>query len=129
MTETGPLHESILTTVKKNLGIMESVTAFDPDLVILINGAFFKLHQMGVGPDVPFRIEDDSATWDDFCEEGTLDLVKPYIFLEVRMVFDPPTASVLSSMEKVKAEYEWRLNVADDQLLFKDDQNGTDPDE
>ena len=129
MTEIGPLYESILTTVKKSLGIMEDVTAFDPDIIILINGAFFKLHQMGVGPEEIFRIEDSDATWDEFCDEGELDLVKPYIFLEVRMVFDPPTASVLSSMEKIKAEYEWRLNVADDELLFKDDQNGTESDD
>lgn len=128
MTESGPLYESILNSVKKNLGIMEDVTAFDPDLVLLINSTFAKLHQMGVGPEETFEIEDSSNTWDEFYTNKDIALVKGYIYMEVRLIFDPPTASVLTSLEKKIAEYEWRLNVADDEPIFRSNQNGNESD-
>ena len=116
---------SILTSVKKNLGIPKEITAFDPDIILHINSVFAKLSQLGVGPSETFMIEDDYAEWDDFDTNADLNLVRSYMFLEVRMLFDPPTASVLTSMEKKIAEYEWRLNVAGDELTDRTNQNGT----
>lgn len=128
MTESGPFYESILNSVKKNLGIMEDITAFDPDIVLLINSTFAKLHQMGVGPEDTYEIEDETNTWDEFYTNKDIAMVRGYMFLEVRMMFDPPTASVLSSLEKKIAEYEWRLNVADDDLIYGSNQNGNESD-
>lgn len=128
MTEEGPLYESILTSVKKNLNIAENVTAFDPDILLHINSTFAKLNQLGVGPSETFFIEDADATWSDFSTKNDLNMVRSYIYLEVRLLFDPPTASVLTSLEKKIAEYEWRLNVADDDHIYRTVENGTDAD-
>lgn len=109
---------SILTSVKKNCNIPEDVTVFDPDIIMHINSTFAQLNQMGVGPKETFMIEDDSAQWDDFSTNLDINMVRSYMYLEVRLLFDPPTASVLSSLEKKRDEYAWRLNVADDDLLY-----------
>lgn len=109
---------SILGSVKKNLNIPDEVDVFDPDLLMHINTTLAKLNQMGIGPEEPLMVEDSSATWDELCT-GKLDaMVRSYVFLEVRLLFDPPTASVLTSYEKKRDELEWRLNVADDDLLY-----------
>lgn len=109
---------SILTSVKKNCNIPEDVTVFDPDIIMHINSVFAQLNQMGVGPRETFMIEDDSAQWDDFSTNLDINMVRSYMYLEVRLMFDPPTASVLSSLEKKRDEFVWRLNVADDDLLY-----------
>lgn len=120
MTEP-QLIPSILGSVKKNLNIPDSVDVFDPDLLMHINMTMAKLCQMGVGPEKPVLVEDDSTTWDEVYT-GDLDaMVRTYVYLEVRLLFDPPTASVLTSMEKKRDELEWRLNVADDERLFEDE--------
>lgn len=105
--------DSILDSVKKLLGITKEYTAFDPDIIIHINSVFFTLNQLGVGPEEGFSISDSSTTWEDYLPEGSkLEAVKSYIYLKVRMLFDPPTSSfVLTSMENQAKEYEWRLNV------------------
>lgn len=104
---------SILDSVKKCLGIDNQYTVFDPDLIIHINSVFFTLNQLGVGPEDGFSISDNSAVWNDYIPEGSkLEAVKSYMYLKVRMLFDPPTSSfVLTSMENMAKEYEWRLNV------------------
>lgn len=109
---------SILTSVKKNCNIPEDVTVFDPDIIMHINSVFAQLNQMGVGPKETFMIEDDSAQWEDFSTNLDINMVRSYMYLEVRLMFDPPTASVLSSLEKKRDEFVWRLNVADDDLLY-----------
>ena len=106
------MSESILTSVKKNLGIIEDDTSFDSDIILDINGIFPILFQIGVGPE-GFQIEDKEATWEDYLGEdsGKLALVKPYMYLQVRMIFDPPQSStVISSYEARINEYTWRLN-------------------
>ena len=120
---------SILNSVKKSLGIMPDVTAFDPDILMHINTAFAKLNQLGVGPQDTFMIEDSSSEWEDFFTNLDINMVKTYIYLEVRMIFDPPTASVLTSLEKVKSELEWRLNVADDDLIHRTVKDEADQDD
>lgn len=104
--------ESILTSIKKLLGIEAEYTQFDVDIIFHINTAFMTLHQLGVGPSKGFSIEDETTTWSDYLgRSSNLQAVKTYIYLKVRMVFDPPTnPSVLSAMQREAAEYESRLN-------------------
>lgn len=121
---------SILTSIKKNCNIPAEITVFDPDLLLHINSAFAKLNQMGVGPKEPFMIEDDSATWDEFCDDRIVNMVRTWMYLEVLLVFDPPTASVLSALERRRDELEWRLNVAKDELLYaKSEENQNERDD
>lgn len=106
--------DSILTSIKKLLGIAEEYTNFDGDLIIHINSVFSILTQLGVGPSDGFAIEDDSATWDEFVQDSkTIESVKSYVYLKVRLLFDPPiTSAVLESTNKLISELEWRLNIA-----------------
>lgn len=127
--DTNAITSSILGSVKKSLNIPQSVDVFDPDLILLINTTFAKLNQMGVGPAEPFTIEDDTATWNQFSTNGLDAMARTYMYLEVRLTFDPPIASVLTSMEKKRDELEWRLNVADDELLHASDEQDGDPDD
>lgn len=107
---------SILNSIKKLLGIHEEVTDFDTDIIIHINSTFMILNQLGVGPEAGFSILDDSATWDEYLiEPNKLELVKSYVYLRVRKLFDPPQQSNLGqAIDQQIAEFEWRLNVAVD---------------
>lgn len=108
--------ESILTSIKKLLGIEEEYTQFDADIVMHINTVFLNLTQLGVGPSEGFLIEDDTAIWEDFIGDSSqLQAVKTYMYLKVKLLFDPPlSSSVTESMNRMIAELEWRLNVAVD---------------
>ena len=125
-----PNIESILTSIKKNLNIAEEETAFDADIVLHINSVFAELYQLGVmADDEPFSIEGADETWSDFTSRVDLNMVKSYMYLEVRLMFDPPTASLLAALERKRDEYEWRLNVAGDKLTdWSKDKNGPDDD-
>ena len=106
--------ESILTSIKKLLGIEETYDQFDPDLIMDINAVFMILNQLGIGPADCFSISDKTSNWVDFL--GTdltkLPVVKPYISTKVRLMFDPPTSSaVIDEMNKLINEYEWRLTI------------------
>lgn len=105
--------DSILTSIKKLLGIDESYEIFDPDIIMHINSVFMVLRQMGVGPPGGFSISDDSAVWTDYIPEiEKIEAVKTYIAMKVRLVFDPPTSSaLLDALKQSIQEYEWRLNV------------------
>lgn len=104
---------SILTSIKKVLGIAEEYEHFDPDLIMHINSVFSILTQLGVGPDTGFSIVDKSATWNDFSLDlSKIEMVKSYICMRVRLLFDPPmTASVMESIDRQIKELEWRLKV------------------
>lgn len=105
--------ESILTSVKKMLGIEEEYEHFDPDIIMHINSVFMDLNQLGVGPEEGFAIEDDTSTWTEFVSDSSLEAVKSYMYLRVRLLFDPPTSgAVLESMKSQIDKWEWRLNVA-----------------
>ena len=111
------MEESILTTIKKLLGLDESYEAFDTDVIIAINTALMALMQIGVGPKIGFRIEDDEATWEDFLGSDVADLeaAKSYVFIKARLMFDPPSSSVVvEAYNKAAEECEWRLNVQRD---------------
>lgn len=102
--------ESILTTVKKMLGIEESFTNFDDELIVYINGVFTTLTQLGIGTK-DFSITGPSETWSSFLSDAkNLEAVKTYIYLKTRLVFDPPISStVINAIDKEISELEWRL--------------------
>ena len=109
--------ESILTSIKVMLDLPEGYTPFDPVVIMHINSVLYDLHQLGVGPEEGFSIEDESATWIDFIPDTRkLQSVKTYIYLRVKLLFDNATlgASVIASYERQIKEFEWRLNVAVD---------------
>lgn len=103
--------DSILISIKKLLGIGESETPFDGDILIHINTAITRLRQLGVGPEDGFVVEDKYDLWDDFITDN-LQSAKTYIYLKVKLMFDPPlNSSVLSAMQNEIRELEWTLNV------------------
>lgn len=110
--------ESILTSIKKLLGISEDYTQFDDDIIMHINTVFLNLTQLGVGPESGFSIEDDNTYWEDFIDiknNSQLQAVKSYMYLKVKLLFDPPLSSaVIESTNRMISELEWRLNVAVD---------------
>lgn len=104
--------DSILNSVKKKLGIQEDYTHFDEDIIIDINSVFMILNQLGVGPDEPFTIEDEDAYWEDFIDNARIEAVKSYMYMKVRLMFDPPTSGFLvDSLKKQIDELEWRMLV------------------
>ena len=107
------MNNSILNTIKAMIGIEIEETAFDNDIIVHINTVFFILNQLGVGPTEPFIIRDEYATWDNFISDSTnLESIKTYIYLKVKLLFDPPlNSSVIESMKNTINELEWRLNV------------------
>ena len=108
--------ESILTSIKKMLGITEEYEHFDADLIIHINSVFMILTQLGVGSDNGFSISGKNEVWSDFlAEEQQLELVKSYMHLKVKLLFDPPLGSaVIEVINRQISEFEWRLNAAVD---------------
>lgn len=107
--------ESILTSVKKLLGIDESYDHFNPDLIMHINAVFSILAQIGVGPDNGFSITGKDEMWSDFIEKDfdRFSLVKSYMHLKVKLLFDPPLSSAaIESINRQISEFEWRLSVA-----------------
>lgn len=105
--------ESILTSIKKLLGIEEEYTHFDPEIIMHINSVFIDLKQLGVGPSEGFAITDATDSWSDFTDdEVNYQAVKTYIYMKVKLIFDPPTSSaVIEAFNKRIAEIEFRLNV------------------
>lgn len=112
------MNESILTSIKKLLGIPEEYEAYDPDIIIHINTFLTRLYQVGVG--VPnFFIVDKTATWDQFLvDEAKYQQAKTYVYLRVRMLFDPPQSGAASEAFKENInELEWLLFVDADPPL------------
>lgn len=107
------MDESILTSIKKLLGITAEYEIFDQDIIIHINSVFMILNQIGVGPEKGFRIEDDTATWGNFVKDAEyLDAVKSYMHLKVKLLFDPPlNSAVMKAINDMINQLEWRLNV------------------
>lgn len=106
-------NESILLSIKKLLGLEPDYEAFDTDIIMHINSVFGTLSQLGLEPDDGFSIEDDTTVWSEYIQnEKLLNSVKTYIYLRVRLLFDPPTTSfAIESFAKQIAELEWRINV------------------
>jgi hypothetical protein len=116
------METSILDSIKKILGLAPDYTVFDLDIILHINSVLTTLTQLGIGPGEGFMIEDNSATWDQFiADDLELNSVKTYVFLRVKMLFDPPQTSYLISAanDQIK-ELEWRLNVHREGLMWND---------
>lgn len=104
---------SILDDVKRMLGILPSETAFDGDVLIHINSVFSILHSIGVGPPSGFMIIDNSTSWEEYITDYRLNDVKSYMFLRVKLFFDPPQIGfVIASMDRQITELEFRMNLA-----------------
>ena len=107
------MDDSILNGTKKALGVDASYDVFDHEIIMHINSTFSTLHQLGVGPTVPFVIKDNNDQWDSFIKDNptVLQSVKTYMQLKVKLLFDPPSSSfALESFRKQAEEFEWRLN-------------------
>lgn len=105
--------ESILTSIKKLLGIAEEYNHFDQDIIMHVNSVFSVLTQLGVGPANGFSITDKDATWNDFIKDDPkLEMIKSYMHQKVKLLFDPPLSSaVMESTNRIISELEWRINV------------------
>lgn len=106
--------KSILDETKKVLGLEADYTAFDLDITMLINTAFFTLNQLGVGPETTYSIEDKDNLWSEFIGDRVdINAVKTYVAMKTRLVFDPPQlSSVQTSYEKIVEELGHRLMYA-----------------
>lgn len=104
--------DSILDTIKKLLGPDQSYNYFDQDIIIHINTAIMNLTDIGVGPKGGFSIKSSEEVWSDFIKDiKQFEAVKTYIYLKVKLIFDPPlSSSVIELFEKQISEIEWRLN-------------------
>ena len=110
--------ESILTSVKKLLGITEEYEHFDQDIIVNINSVFSILKQLGVGPPNGFIIKSNTEKWADFMPEySRLEAVKSYVHLKVKLLFDPPlSTAVMEAMNRMISELEWRMNLAAEEI-------------
>lgn len=111
--------ESILNSTKKVLGVAVDYTEFDIDIIMHINSVLATLNQLGIGPTSGLMIEDSEITWDALLlGDNRLNSVKTYVYLKVRLLFDPPATSfVITSMQEQIRELEWRLNVVSEGVV------------
>lgn len=118
---------SILNTVKKMLGIDKSYKAFDMDIIVSINSTFSTLYQLGVTLDSDFMVLSERQKWSDIIKEefrNRLAFIQQYVYLKVRVIFDPPTSSfVLEAYNKQISELEWRINVEVEAIREEEDEN------
>jgi hypothetical protein len=113
--EERQMSSSILNDVKHTLGLLPENTAFDTDIIMHINSAISTLTQLGVGPVAGYAIADEDNTWDEFADDVRLNSVRSYIYLKVKLIFDPPaTGFATASYERQIQELEYRINVVVD---------------
>lgn len=110
--------KSILGDIRKMIGGIETdddSSPFDRELIININSVFTIVNQLGIGPRKKFHITGIDETWDDFFGDAeVVELVKSYMYLKTKLIFDPPTTGVLhEAMERQIKEFEWRLSMED----------------
>ena len=107
--------DSILDSIKKLLGIQPEYRAFDEDLIIHINTVFAVLNQIGIGPQEGFFIVDETTNWDEYMSDINQASVRTYVYLKVRLLFDPPGSGILvDSINRMLSELEWRLYLEGD---------------
>ena len=106
-------NDSILTSIKKLMGLTEEYDAFDQDILILINSVLFELEQIGVKAKDGFSLTDKTVVWSDYSDDDRLlNVLKPYIYMKTKIAFDPPTSSgALDSMNRIIDRFEWRINL------------------
>ena len=107
---------SILTSMKKLLGITEEYSHFDTDIIIHINSIFSILTQLGVGPEDGFSISDATETWSEYLlSDKRIEMIKTFMYLKLKLIFDPPVSSgVIEAMNKTINELEWRILIQKD---------------
>lgn len=114
------MDQSILNSVKKVLGLDASYTAFDQDILTGINTALSAAQQLGVGRG--YIIDNEDATWYnlEIGDTNSLNLLRTYVNLRCRLLFDPPTTSFLKdAFEAQLKEYEWRLSHEREYALYE----------
>lgn len=122
---------SVLNSIKKMLGLEADYKVFDSQIIVHINSAFMTLNQLGVGPPNGFRLQNEEQTWDEFItDDQNIDLnaVEEYVYVKVRIIFDPPASSfVLETLKQMAKELEWRLNVQVECASVSEDVDPEDP--
>lgn len=119
--------DSILTSIKKLLGVTEEYEQFDADITMHINSVFMILNQLGVGPETCFSVKDKHDLWEDFLPETdkNFEPVKSYMHMKVKLLFDPPASSiVMESMNRMISELEWRMCTQVELDRKEENQNG-----
>jgi len=113
--------DSILDSIKVTLNLDPENTDFDQQILLFVNGVFSDLTQLGIGPDSGFNVPDASVIWQDFMEDDPrLNSVKTYVYLRVRVLFDPPSTSfVLDAMNQQIQELAWRINVRREEEMYQ----------
>lgn len=115
--------DSILDSVKKYLGITVDYTQFDPDVIMAINMALYSLWTLGIGPkELAYRITDRTSLWDNLVQDRNIEMCQSYVFLRVKLLFDPPTNSFL--VENIKEqirEFEFRMMVGEEEYEAKEE--------
>lgn len=108
--------ESILNSIKKVLGIDPTYDVFDVDILMHINSVFSDLHQVGAAPASSITVLDATSVWSDFIQgKEHVEMVRTYVALRVRLLFDPPTSAYgTESMQKQADKLEWRLSLLED---------------
>ena len=117
------MSQSILESTKLALGVSVDQHAFDSMLTMHINSVLADLTQLGVGPQTGFEIQTDAEVWSDFLgvNKPELNQVKSYVYLRVRMLFDPPDIGfVLTAMKEQIDKFEWKINVLVDHEILRD---------
>jgi hypothetical protein len=116
------MEQSILTSTKQILGIPEEDVSFDQAVLTFINTSFTDLLDLGIGPEDGFRIVDADSEWEDYIDDSpALDRVKTYVYLKVRLLFDPPQTSFhIAAMEKQVQEVVWRLSIVRENIEWVD---------
>ena len=105
------MDESILKTIKSMLNVDSDITDFDQELIVLINASLSTLYQLGIGTS-PFKITGTGETWSQLLGEKDyyLESVKELIYIDVRLIFDPPTSSmVMDAYKEKRKEDQWRI--------------------
>ena len=109
--ESNNNEDSILVSVKSSLGIDETETGFDNDIIICINTVFGILNQLGIGTDDVFSINDKTTKWSEFIgNTNKYSMAKTYMNNRVRLMFDPPsTQNLIDAMNASISELESRM--------------------
>ena len=124
------MEESILKTIKQLIGCPDDFEQFDLDLIVHINSAFATLTQLGVGPKEGYRITGADNEWSEFEDDAQkLSLIKDYVYIKTRLLFDPPTSgSLMDSLKEQLKEMEWRLYMLYDPISEDDEKGKSDDD-
>lgn len=106
------MEDSILLSVKKVLLIADEDTGFDDQIIIYVNSVFDILTQLGVGPKEGYAISGNTEVWSDYLQDNKLlNLVKSYVPMKVKLMFDNGNGTVNNAVSEIVAEKEWRINV------------------